>query len=122
MGLYMYRFRKGKIWEATVIGVVSYGDQNCQQFGGDSRTDYFADYIGQFAGAGATPTPTPNPGDDDDDDDGSTPGDDEKGNDADDPFGNVGCSIASVTNVAVSPAGALLLLGMVVFATRRRRE
>lgn len=105
----------------TVVGVVSYGDQNCQQFGGDSRTDYFSDYIGQFAGAGATPTPTPGSGDDDDDD-GTTPGDDDDdkdGNAADDPFGEVGCSIASVTT---SPAsGVLMLLGVLAFASRRRR-
>jgi len=105
----------------TVIGVVSYGDQDCVQFGGDSRTDYFAPYISQFAGVGATPTPTPNPGDDDDDDDdddGSTPKD---GDSADDPFGNVGCSIASVSNAATSPVALIAMIGMVAFATRRRR-
>lgn len=110
--------------EPTVVGVVSYGDQNCTQFGGDSRTDYFADYIAQFAGAGATPTPTPNPGGGDDDDDGSTPGDDDdggKGNEADDPFGNVGCSIGAV-QLARSPAAFFALLAVAAVCSSRRRK
>lgn len=106
----------------TVIGVVSYGDPSCTSFGGDSRTDYFSGYIAQFAGAGATPTPTPGPGDDDDD--GTTPGDDDEddgGNGADDPLGNIGCSIAGATGLARSPIGFLALLAMAGFVTRRRK-
>lgn len=106
----------------TVIGVVSYGDQNCTQFGGDSRTDYnpYEDFIASFAGAGATPTPTPAPGDDDDD--GTTPGDDDDddGNGADDPLGNIGCSIAGATSVARSPFGFLAALAMAALVARRR--
>ena len=114
--------------DPTVIGVVSYGDQNCTQFGGDSRTDYapFRDFIESYAGAGATPTPGPGDDDDDDDDgagddddDGANPGN--GGDDGDDPFGGIGCSIASVANSSAAP---MMLLGLAFVAaiTRRKRE
>lgn len=111
----------------TVIGVVSYGDQNCTSFGGDSRTDYnpFESFIASFAGAGATPVPTStpdNPGDDDDDD-GTTPGDDDDddGNGADDPLGNIGCSIAGATSFARSPFGFFALVGLALLIRRKQR-
>jgi hypothetical protein len=109
----------------TVIGVVSYGDQNCTQFGGDSRTDYdpFTDFIASFAGAGATPTPPPGD-DDDDDDDGSTPGDDDdddgNGADEDDPLGNIGCTVASAKSAA-EPIGFFALIAVAMLVRRKQR-
>lgn len=111
----------------TVIGVVSYGDQDCAQYGVDMRTDDNADFISSFAGAGPAPTPTPDPGgDDDDDDDGTTdpPGKDEE--EEGDPFAQAGsafdgCSVTGVRDVAMSPIG-LLALAFTVSVARRRRE
>lgn len=106
--------------DLTVIGVVSYGDQNCMQFGGDSRTDYdpFAEFIASFAGAGGGGGP--GPGDDDDDDD-DGPGDDGggkgKGNAADGAFG---CSVAA-TGTTHSPFALLALAAFALAAVRRRR-
>lgn len=109
-----------------VIGIVSYGDQNCTQFGGDSRTDYnpFEEFIESFAGAGGGGGPGPGPGDDDDDDDGATPGgddddDDGKGNGADDSV--FGCSVAHTAASGASPLAFLALAFASLVAVRRRR-
>lgn len=107
--------------QQTVIGVVSYGDQNCTSFGGDTRTDWAEEFIASFAGAGATPTPTTPPGDDDDDD-GTTPGDDDDddGNGAEDPLGNIGCTVASAKS-AVEPLGFLALIAAALLVRRKQR-
>ena len=112
--------------ELMVIGIVSYGDQNCTQFGGDSRTDYdpFEDFIASFAGAGGGGGPGPGDDDDDDDDDGTTPGGDDDDDD-DDEGGNgmqdaLGCSVTAATQ-ARSPLAFLGLAALALVVVRRRR-
>lgn len=113
----------------TVIGVVSFGDSECAQYGYDMRTDHNAAFIASYMGAGGggggggpTPTPTPggggggggNGGGDDDDDDG--------GNGADNGFGLGACS---VTAGGATTAGFPFALGLMVaglFAVTRRRR
>jgi hypothetical protein len=60
-----------------VIGVTSWGDAGCTDFGYNTRSDVFADWISDFI-AGEVPTgPTGGSG-------GSQPGDDQSGDDGDD--------------------------------------
>lgn len=111
----------------TVIGVVSFGDSECAQYGYDMRTDYNAEFIASYLGSGGGgggggPTPTPTPGggggggggDDDDDDDG--------GNGVDNGFGLGACSVhaAGATTAGFPFALGVMALGLVA-ATRRRR-
>lgn len=43
--------------EMLVAGVTSYGDENCTQFGVDTRVDAFASFIGASGGSGGTADP-----------------------------------------------------------------
>lgn len=104
----------------VVIGVVSYGDQNCNEFGANIRTDAEDTFISTHApnngtgGPGPTPTPTPGEGDDDDDDNlPVNPG----GNGA---SGGVGCSVSSVDASSGSLAAILTLAGLMAISRRRR--
>lgn len=105
----------------VVIGVVSYGDQNCNQFGANIRTDAEDVFISTHApnngtgGPGPTPTPTPGEPGDDDDDDGlpGNPG----GSGAN---GGVGCSVGAVDASSGSLAAIFTLAGLVAISRRRR--
>ena len=55
-------FRQGERW--TLIGVTSWGDEDCAQFGVNARVDPYLDFIGQFLDG-----PLPEPADDDFDED-----------------------------------------------------
>ncbi len=117
----------------TVIGTVSYGDQNCNEFGGSMRTDDNAEFIGSFTGYVPPPTPTPDgPGDDDDDNTGGDDDDDvANGGDGDED----GSGFADYFTCGVTPpapargsatgplaaAAALLSSLVAVTAARRRR-
>lgn len=125
----------------TVIGTVSYGDSNCQQYGVDMRVDEESSFISQYANAStaptptpsatpsatptSNPTPTPNPT--------STPGGggnggnggnggSGNGNDGGSP--NIGgCDVASTGVPGLGGAFALLAgLGLATMAARRRRD
>ncbi len=97
--------------QETVIGVVSYGDQDCAQYGVDMRTDYNATFISQYAtgtGPGPTPTPsgTPTPGPNP-----TNPAEEDEG------YGLFGCSVANGTSpLPLLPLG----LAFAVFFLRRR--
>jgi MYXO-CTERM domain-containing protein len=118
----------------TVIGTVSYGDQNCGQYGVDMRTDDEAAFISQYAGVPGTPTPTPtgtgtvtptptptgtgtgtptptpNPT--------GTPG---SGNGGDPNGGtNVGCSVGDLAGSIPSLLPTALALGAILLRRRRR--
>ena len=111
-----------------VIGVTSYGDDNCNQFGVDVRTDASDAFIATYAAStgigsgtgtpgnggtpGSTPTPTPTPAP------GGTPGGNGVGSGG--ASGGHGCEIGSATPASSGVMTSMLLLASLVFARRRR--
>lgn len=109
----------------VVIGVVSYGDQNCNEFGANIRTDAEDAFIQTHApsngtgGPGPTPTPTPGEGPGSDDDDDDAPGTGNGGNHG--ASGGVGCSLAALPASHGSLAAIVALAGLAGLSRRRRR-
>lgn len=105
----------------TVIATVSYGDQTCQSFGVDVRTDFEKSFISTYA-TPFVPTPTPNPSASPTD----TPGNGNNGDGKKEILPGVSCSVAPVSATAegapLAAAIAGLLAGFVLVARIRRES
>lgn len=102
----------------TVVGIVSYGDANCTQYGRDVRTDYAptSTFIQQYADVTVTPTPGPTSTPT------ATPTATPPVNNAkdDSPFKSFGCDVVGLD---ASAGGALsMLLGAALALARRKRS
>ncbi len=144
----------------TLIGVTSWGDEDCREFGVNARVDPYLDFIERFtdgplappndATPDAPPPPPPSDEDDEFEDEDEEFGDDDVGRDCDPEYwdsacdeeldeivdgfvdildeagegnGGGGCSVSGASGRGADRGlGALLLMGLVAGAARRRRR